>query len=400
MFALMPSREIAASTARVFDAVRIDGCAMRAEVVVATGLAKALVSERLRSLIEWGLIVEGGSLASRGGRPAQRLSVAAGRGYVLATEIGMTHVSVAAADLAGQIRSRRSAGIDLKAGPSEVCGSAVALLRELNEVEDGRRHGVLLGVGVGVAAPVEFATGRTISPPVSPNWHNFPVRDHFATAFGVPAWADNEVNLMALAESRVGAAVGHDNTLTFKLGSWIGAGLVSNGRLHRGAQGCAGSLVSRAGGEALEHAAVALARSGGSPGLAEALAEQGQLTVQVISKVAAAGDAGAARLLDEAALDVGKVMSVVVDFFNPSLVVLAGGMAHGGETFLARVRETVYGSAISLATRDLQIVQSALGDDSGVTGAALMTLDGLFAADALPDTLERLGVGVESEQTP
>lgn len=390
------SRETLASTSRVLEAVRSGGCETRAEVTAATGLAKALVAERTRGLVGWGLLREGGSRSSGGGRPAQQLSMAGDRGYVLVVELGMTHVLAAAADLTGAIRSRRSVALDLKAGPTDVCAAATQLLRELRRAEDGDGR-PLLGIGVGVAAPVEFATGRTVNPPVSPNWHNFPVREHFAARFGVPTWVDNEVNLMALAESRVGSAVGHDDTLTFKLGSWIGAGLVSNGRLHRGAQGCAGSLVSRAGGEALERAATELARAGGSAShgesterLAAALAEHGRLDVPTIMKLADGGDAAAARLLDEAAVDVGRVMSVVVDFFNPSLVVITGGMAHGGETFVARVRETVYGSSISLATRDLQIVHSTLGDDSGITGAAIMTLDGLFAPEQLAATVDRL----------
>jgi predicted NBD/HSP70 family sugar kinase len=386
------SRETLASTSRVLEAVRVGGCATRGEVTSTTGLAKALVAERLRSLIQWDLVREGGSLSSSGGRPAQRLSVAANRGYVLAVEMGMTHISTAAADLTGQIRGRRSTAVDLKAGPTEVCGIATSLLRELQKAEDAQQHGRLIGIGIGVAAPVEFATGRTINPPVSPNWHNFPVREHFATAFGVPTWVDNEVNLMALAESRLGAAVGHENTLTFKLGSWIGAGLVSNGKLHRGAQGCAGSLASRAGGEALERAAGELAATGEAPALAAALTEHGHLTVQTIMKLADSGDNVAARLLDQAAVDVGHVMSVVVDFFNPSVVVIAGGMSHGGESFLTRIRETVYGSAISLATRDLQIVHSTLDDESGITGAAIMALDSLFAPECLGTTLDRLGV--------
>lgn len=388
----LQSRESVASAARVLEAVRVGGCATRAEVSASTGLAKALVGERLRTLIEWGLVRESGVLASSGGRPAQRLSVAAERAHVLALEIGIRHLTGCVADLNGRVQSRRSTGIDIKAGPSVVCTAAAELLRQVAGAADSTKSGPLIGIGVGIAAPVEHATGRTIHPPVSPNWHSFPVRDFFSTALGVPAWADNEVNLMALAESRVGAAVGHENTLTFKLGSWIGAGLVSNGKLHRGAQGCAGSLASRAGGESLERAAAELAESGASAGLAEALADCGALTVQEITKVAEAGDVEAARLLDEAALDVGRVMSVLVDFFNPSLVVIAGSMTHGGRGFLSRIRETIYGSAISLAARDLQIVQSSLDDESAATGAAMMALDGLFSPDRLPDTLAGLGI--------
>src|SRR2546429_8857815 len=108
------SPEMVASTCRVLDAVRVGGCETRGAVVAATGLAKALVSERLRSLIGWGLVREEASRTSSGGRPAQQLSVAADLGYVLVVEMGMTHLTVAAADLAGRIRGRRSMPTDLK----------------------------------------------------------------------------------------------------------------------------------------------------------------------------------------------------------------------------------------------------------------------------------------------
>jgi predicted NBD/HSP70 family sugar kinase len=175
--------------------------------------------------------------------------------------------------------------------------------------------------------------------------------------------------------------------VVFKLGSWVGAGLVSGGRLHRGAQGCAGSLVTTAGGEAIAREAQRLAASGASPGLADALRTGKVVDARLVSELAGTGDQECRTLLDRAAEDIGRVMAVVVDFFNPSLVVVAGGVTHRGDAFLAKVRETVYGSALALATRDLRIVRSTLDVQAGVIGAALMTLDELFAADRLPRTL-------------
>ena len=102
--------------------------------------------------------------------------------------------------------------------------------------------GELWGGGIGVPGPVEFRTGRPISPPIMPGWDGYPIRARFAARYGVPVWIDNDVNVLALGEWRSGVAVGHDNVVVVKIGTGIGAGIISDGRLHRGAQGSAGDV--------------------------------------------------------------------------------------------------------------------------------------------------------------
>ena len=113
--------------------------------------------------------------------------------------------------------------------------------------------------------------------------------------FDVPVWVDNEANLMALAEHRLGAARGHQNALVFKLGSWVGAGLISNGHLHRGAQGCAGSLATSAGGEAIAARAAELLDSGESEILRDAVDGGAALNAQEFSRSAPSSATPAAR---------------------------------------------------------------------------------------------------------
>ena len=90
--------------------------------------------------------------------------------------------------------------------------------------------------------PVEFATGRPISPPIMPGWDGYPIRERFAARHGAPVWVDNDVNVLALGEWRSGVAAGHDDVVVVKIGTGIGAGIISGGRLHRGAQGSAGDV--------------------------------------------------------------------------------------------------------------------------------------------------------------
>ena len=120
-----------------------------------------------------------------------------------------------------------------------------------------------------------------------PGWDGYPIRERFAERYGAPVWVDNDVNLLALGEWRSGVAAGHDNVVVVKIGTGVGAGIISDGRLHRGAQGSAGDvghiqvtddptvmcrcgnigcLEALAGGGALGRAGEAAARDGRSPG--------------------------------------------------------------------------------------------------------------------------------------
>ncbi len=141
----------------------------------------------------------------------------------------------------GRILGHRDEPADVSAGP-ERCLRAIEELFE--ELLDATRDlpGPLWGVGIGVPGPVEFRTGRPVSPPIMPGWDGYPVRERFADRYGAPVWVDNDVNILALGEWRSGIAVGHDNVVVVKIGTGIGAGIISNGRIHRGAQGSAGDV--------------------------------------------------------------------------------------------------------------------------------------------------------------
>ena len=375
------------SSAAILAAVRDSGGVSRADLAMLTGLSKAIVSERVRWLVESGLVEETGTNASTGGRRGTALSLNRTRGVVVAAEVAMTHLQVTVFSLAHELLWEERVPVAMRLGPEPVLDELErAIDRGLAATE--ARH-PLCGIGVGIAGPVEFETGRTIHPPVHPDWHDQPVRDRLQERFGVPARVDNEVNLMALAERTVGQGREVSDLLVIKLGSWVGAGLISNGKLHRGAQGSAGSLVTSQGGDHIAEQAAILARSGRSPMLVEAGRARQDITARMVVEYAQLGDEACRELLDNAAESIGQVLSVVVDFFNPATIVVAGRMAADND-FLARIRESIYGRSLALATRDLQIVPSELGDESASLGAALMIIDEITSAELLTRTARRL----------
>jgi predicted NBD/HSP70 family sugar kinase len=193
--------------------------------------------------------------------------------------------------------------------------------------------------------------------------------------------------------------------LYVKIGTGIGAGLVSGGRPHRGANGCAGDighvavagaenvicrcgnvgcLEAVAGGAALARDARQLAESGGSPIMAGMLAAQGHLTAADVTAAAGRGDPAARAMLARAGRLVGDTLATLVSFYNPGLVVLGGGVVAAGDFVLAAIRESVHRRSLPLATRTLRIEPSYRGDTAaGLAGAVHLVLDSLFSPERL-----------------
>jgi predicted NBD/HSP70 family sugar kinase len=239
------------------------------------------------------------------------------------------------------------------------------------------------------------------------------VRSFFADRYHAPVWVDNDVNVMALGELRGGLAAGHQDVVFIKIGTGIGAGLVSRGLLHRGAQGCAGDighmavgestvqcrcgqlgcLEALAGGYALGRDGLELAHSGQSPALAGELAAGHEITAQSVVDAALRGDPAARRLVVDSARLVGEALARVVNFFNPSLILIGGGVASAGDLYLTQVRLTVLGRSLPLATRSLEILQSPLADRAGLRGAAFMVVDELLSPTGLSRTDDQLLIG-------
>jgi predicted NBD/HSP70 family sugar kinase len=188
------------------------------------------------------------------------------------------------------------------------------------------------------------------------------------------------------------------------LGTEISAGFLSEGRLHRGAQGIAGSIghvyVGEAHGEvcgcgnvgclqavagcgAIARAALSAATEGQSRVLAETLRKTGAVTVADIGAATRFGDPFSADLLSRTGRLIGTVLATLVNVLNPSIVVVGGELAQTGDICIAAIREAIYRHSQPLLTRDLAIVRSRMGRSSGLLGAAEVALDALLAVDVL-----------------
>jgi glucokinase-like ROK family protein len=386
---------------RVLKLVRSGQANTRPELGRSSGLGRSVISQRVADLIHSGLAREGCLGPSTGGRAPREVLFCPEAGLLLAAELGATSVNVGLADLAGHIIEHHEEPCDIADGPDVILGRIENLFDQFIDAWPGGRTSIW-GVGMGVPGPVEFATGRPVSPPIMPGWDGHDIRGRFSIRYNAPVWVDNEVNLMALGELRSGMGQTERDLLYLKVGTGIGAGLISGGQLHRGAQGCAGDvghvsvgegeavvcrcgntgcLEALAGGAALARDAAAVAESGESAYLRDLAATGHALTARDVSDGAAHGDATCRQLLIRSGTLIGQTLAQLVNFFNPSLIVIGGGVAQAGDVFLAAIRQSVYGRSLPLATRDLRITRSPLSTSAGLSGAAAVAIDELFQPD-------------------
>ena len=189
----------------VLDEIRLGRSRLPLGADARTGLGRAIVAQRVGELIERGLVRRGRARAAApaAGRRASS-TFRADAGHVLVADLGATSIDVAMTDLDGPDprpprrarRHRRRAGGAAWSG-SRSCSSEL-------RADDPRPARPAVGRRHRHPRPVEFRTGRPISPPIMPGWDGYPVRERFAARYGAPVWVDNDVNVLAIGEWRIG----------------------------------------------------------------------------------------------------------------------------------------------------------------------------------------------------
>jgi len=386
----------ATSLARVIEFVRRAGSTSRPEVSRETGFSRTSTSKYIDLGLSLGLILESDLGPSTGGRAPRLLRFNSTAGTILLAELGASSMVIATADLSGNISNITSLEVEISLGPDKVLAQ---LEKAFNAIISREKIEGIWGIGIGLPGPVEFATAMPISPPIMPGWDRYPVRKYLSEKYAAPVWVDNEVNLLALGEQSKTFSKRTSEMIYVKIGSGIGAGLITGGRLHRGAQGCAGDighievttvldvvcrcgnvgcLEAVAGGLALRAEALTATKAGKSKHLEERLKANKKLTTKDVIEGSKSGDKWCLDAITGAGREVGKILATLVNFHNPSLIVIGGRISAAGDPLLAAIRETVLNRSLPLATRDLEIRLGESTDTTGLFGAASMVNYELF----------------------
>ncbi|MEJ8849453.1 ROK family protein [Variovorax rhizosphaerae] len=356
------------------------------------GFSKSKANTLIAGLIDQGMLAEYGMQPSSGGRRAENLQLNAGLGALIGVDIGATSLDVAILRPDLTLLAQHGEAADVRQGPGVVLARVRTLMRELL-TQSGLSAKDVLGVGIGVPGPVNFAIGQLVSPPLMPAWDSFSIRDYLREEYAAPVFVDNDVNLMALGELwRLRRSL--SNFLVIKVGTGIGCGIVCHGEVYRGAAGSAGDVghicvdqegprchcgnvgcvEAMAAGPAITRMAVDAANAGESAALAACLREKGRIEATDVGEASRAGDAAANGIIQRAGNLIGQMLASVVNFFNPSHVFIGGGITGIGPLFLAAVRQSVYQRSLALSTRHLEIQYTPLGMQGGVIGAGVLAL--------------------------
>ena len=364
----------------------------RGELSREMNFSRSKVHELVAGLLDRGLLQEVGLSPSSGGRPPVALAFREDLGVLGAVDLGATSLDVALLSPTLRLLAHHAEDLDVRLGPGPVMARVRSLLNRLLEAL-GLAPERLLAIGMGVPGPVEFKSGLLINPPIMPGWEGFSIRDYLQETFPCPVFVDNDVNIMALGELWWGRRR-HENFVVIKVGTGIGAGIICRGEIYRGADGAAGDVghicvdpqgpvchcgnigcvEAMAGGPAIARMALEAAERGESPLLARLLEERGALTPVEVGQASREGDPVANRIIQRAGQLIGQMLASLVNFFNPSQILVGGGVTRVGPLLLASIRQSVYQRSLPLSTRHLYIGYTQLGERSGVVGAGVLAL--------------------------
>ena len=302
---------------------------------------------------------------------------------VLGVDVGGTKVAVAAL---------RGGEVTGRAEQPTVLESSSALLDGLEATarEVIAQHGRPAAIGVGVPSQIIYATG-TVETSVNIPLAGVGLRDELGRRFGVPVFVDNDANVAAFAEARM---LGCDELVMLTLGTGVGGGVVTAGRIFRGAHGlgaelghftlspdgppCPGNcpnhgcVESYCSGQALERDATELARDKPDSRLAGALGSDGRVSGRELVLAAERGDPDALLVFDRFARMLGVAIAGYVNVFEPERMVIGGGLSRASHLYLKRAVQEAGARALPALFRRVEIALAQRGPDAGVIGAGLL----------------------------
>jgi glucokinase-like ROK family protein len=384
---------------RVLALLRQRGPLPRNDIADQLAFSRSKATVIVNALLQLGIVQEIGEGDSSGGRRPRVLDFNPHFGYVIGVDMGATSLEMALGDFRGQVLERHYEPISIRQGPEEIMPllveRALAMLAA---------HAIptkqVLALGVGVPAPIEFSSGLVVHPSNIRPWENYSIPSFLRQTFPDAAiLVDNDANVMALGELRYGMGQQHQQFIFVKVGTGIGAGIILNGQIYRGSNGAAGDighisidregeacycgnvgcLESIAAGPAIARRALKAAQEGKSPFLQQRLRLNGLLTAEDVAAAADDGDSSANEIIQESGRTLGESLAGIVNFFNPSLIIIGGGVSRISPIFLVSIRRAILKHALPLSTRHLTVDISGMVADVGVYGALALALDHVFS---------------------
>ena len=375
---------------RVVGVLRERGRLSQAEIARVTGLSRTTVHSLVAELKGWAMVQEVDAVQpdARGGRPAIQLVLRDASQAVLGIDFGHSHVQVAIADMARNVRAERRCDLDVNHHAVEALDTSARLAAEAL-AESGFDRSSLVGAGIGIPGPVDREHGTAGSATILPGWVGLRIASEMQRRLGIPVEIENDANLGALAELTWGAGRDCSNFAYVKAATGIGAGLVIDGRLLRGASGTAGEIGHTTLDEegalcycgnrgCLETVAsgpsIIRLVANGSDG-----ADGSALTLEHVIELVVDGDVRARRAVSDAGREIGVAVAGLCNLINPERVIVGGMLSRAGEVLLQPLRESLRRHAVQAAAEKVEVVQAVFVERAELLGSLALALRGARA---------------------
>jgi glucokinase len=261
---------------------------------------------------------------------------------------------------------------------------------------DPKTNAQLLGIGICAPGPLDPKHGVIVNPPNLPCWRNFPLATEISNIYRVPVKVDNDANAAALAEAQWGAGRGYANVFYATIGTGIGTGIVLDGRIYHGRTGAAGEGghvsidyqgakcgCGKRGCIEIFAAGPAIAKRARAKLFAEGLNRQSVLlelaggdieaiTSETVGQAYKAGDSLATEVLRETIVFLAHWLGNVVDFLEPDVMVIGGGVASMLCPFFDEIKNQLPGCCVNSRCQEIPLVMAHYGADAGIAGGGAL----------------------------
>ncbi|HYR48916.1 MAG TPA: ROK family transcriptional regulator [Candidatus Eisenbacteria bacterium] len=366
---------------RVLGVLRERGRISQADIARVTGLSRTTVHTLVSELKNSGLVHEVETTVPdlRSGRPAVQLMLRDSSLAVVGIDFGHSHVQVAVADVAHNVLAERRCDLDVSHDSRTAMDTAARMVDEvLNEGRVERKS--VIAAGMGIPGPVDRGRGTAGSASILPGWTGLRIESEMQQRLGMPVEIENDANLGALAEMTWGAGRECSNFAYIKASTGIGAGLVVDGRLLRGASGTAGEI-----GHTTLDESGALCYCG-NRGCLETVASgpaivglvssghPETLTLGQVIELAAGGDVRCRRAISDAGREIGVAVAGLCNLINPERVIVGGLLSRAGELLLQPIREAIRRHAVFAAAERVEVVAATFVERAELLGSLALAL--------------------------
>jgi glucokinase-like ROK family protein len=385
----------------ILNTIRTHGEVSRAEIAKITKLTPPTVTNIVAELLDNKLVIESDLGASTGGRRPIMLRINAEAYHIVGVDIGIRRLRAVVTNLNADIKASETLALPPRVDQAALIGHLINTVKiVLKKASISERD--LMGIGIGMHGLVDPSAGKAI---FAPNFglRDVSLREPLEEEFQVPVHVENDVVAFALGESWFGEGTDTGNFIAVNIGEGVGAGIVLNGQLYKGATysageighttvdmdgprctcgnyGCLQSLVS---GPALVRQAAQRMQAGEQTLIRELCGgDLDSITGEMIDAAARQGDALALDIFKRTGRYLGIGLANLINTLNPRKIILGGGVTNAADLFLEETRRTIHERAMDTPANAVSIVITNQGEYASAIGAVTIVLDGLFAPQA------------------